>query len=164
MSLEQLAIGLQRLWPVLERSVELDRRAFCIDRCEREIERADYIAYCAPGEFDRWRHGYTAALTIARKKLRLAATLPLVSHRFLGLDSCWLTLMGFRFAVVAREHCAGLEAVRSTAEELLKLPPGTAGRWTLDDLFRIYCEGKLAGTWTDGGRVYEPYEGWRSAA
>ena len=163
MSLEQLAAGLARLWPLFERAVDCDRRAFCIDRCKREFVRAAYFDHVLPEQFEAC-HGNKAAIEMVRRRVRLVETLPWLSHRFLGLDACWLTLLGFRFARESRRFCGGIEAARTVAEELLELPPGTAGRWALDDLFRVYCDSKLTGTWTDGARIYEPDVDWRPAA
>ena len=141
----------RRSRPIFARAEECDTRAFCIERCRREIQCADYFAEthtrCTISD------GYAAAIQTARRRIRQAEKMPWLGYRFLGLDACWLSLLGFRSEWENEWPCGGIDAACTLAEEILELTPGTAGSWMVEDLFRLYCQTSLSKAWTDGGSI-----------
>lgn len=132
--------------PIFARAIDSDTRAFCIKQCKIEIERSQKLYDLSPHEFNV---SYAAAVRKTERVVGFVEAFPFISHRFLGIDKCWLEILGFRFSREHRLYLGGLDAVCNAAEECLDLRPGTVIQWSIDDLFRIYRGTKLTEYWLD---------------
>lgn len=129
-------------------AIDRSFRDFCIERCKREIEHADRYFKVNAQEWHQ-SQSYKAAVQLVRKKLWLAQTLPFLSCGFLGLDKCWLKLLGYRFTKDGKGILGGLETAITVAEKTLNLPAGSAQDWSIETLFSVYNDTKLRELWED---------------
>ena len=94
-----------------------------------------------------------AATQAISTKLQYAHRLPFLSHRFIGLDEAWLTVIGFRLGHETKHTTGGLSMACAAAENVLKLSPDTTRHWTIEDLYRVFCTTSLADIWAEHSAV-----------
>ncbi len=136
----------RRNWSVFSWPIDQDRRFLCIVRCQHELARARHYSETVSNNWEM-SDSYYAAIKLVQRRVWLAKALPFLNHSFLGLDRCWLMLLGFRFAQENKWRAGGIDTTLTIAEQVLKLPFGSLKDCSVGDVFRLYYETKLVETW-----------------